>query len=532
MLERLWSRSGGNPLFGEELLASGLDGRGAAPGTLRDALMLRVERLSEHGRELLWLVSVGERLDHPLLEQTSGIEPQALRDALREAIDGHILVVGDDEAYRFRHALLREVVEHDLLPGERSELHLKLARALEQRLDESPDAQSAATVAHHFGAADDQPATLAAAVGAATAATRVHAHGEAATLLERALSLWDRVPDPEACAGVDRVTVLVRAADAASALGDPGRQFALLEAAFAGLGPAPDPWRASRILESTARAQRHLNRANDSIATLERALELVGRSGDDGDPSGRAGLLAGLARARMLVAHYGDAARVARQALEVAAAANLPLIEGYARNTLGLSLAMTGAVDEGAAELRKAIRIAREHHNLSDLGEAYLNYSDTLHKLGRSDEARAVAIEGREAVAGRRPISTLWLDMQIAEIEFDVGEWERSEASLPAPRRWTGAQSRLGIELRRAALAAARGDDAAATAKLRELEPLGADSNEPQFLAPFGALAAELRRREGDLDAGARCRRAGPRTDRAPKRRRTRSECLRCSPRA
>src|SRR4051812_49654937 len=46
LLERLFARSEGNPLFAEELLAAGMDGRGALPPTLRDALMLRIERLS------------------------------------------------------------------------------------------------------------------------------------------------------------------------------------------------------------------------------------------------------------------------------------------------------------------------------------------------------------------------------------------------------------------------------------------------------------------------------------------------------
>jgi ATP/maltotriose-dependent transcriptional regulator MalT len=500
LLERLWTRSGGNPLFGEELLAAGLDGRGATPDTLRDALMLRVERLSDAARGLLGLVAVGQRLDHQVLEDTSGLESRVVRDALREAIDGHILVVQDDGMYRFRHALLREVVEDDLLPGERAELHRALARALQERLDDGAGAQITAAIAHHFDAAGDQPEALAAAVRAATAAERAYASGEAAALLERALELWDRVPDPEARTGVDRVTLLARAADAAAAVGDPGRQLALLEAAFAGLGPEPDPRRAAPILESTARAQRHLNRAKSSIATLERGLELVERSGD-GDPAGRAALLAALARAHMLVAHFEHAVGVARQALEVAVAANFPLFEGHARNTLGFSLAMTGEVDAGVAELREAIRIAREHDNLYDLAEAHDNYASMLHRLGRSDEARAVAAEGREAVAGRRPISILWLDSKVAEIAFDVGEWELAETTLPTPQPWTGTQSRLGILLLRAALALGRGDHAAAAGLLRELEPLGADSSEPLVLGSLGVLMAELRRREGDLAA-------------------------------
>jgi DNA-binding CsgD family transcriptional regulator/tetratricopeptide (TPR) repeat protein len=499
LLERLWSRCGGNPLFGEELLAAGLDGRGAAPDTLRDALMLRVERLSEPAQDLLRLVAVGRRLDHAVLEAASALDPRELRAALREAVEGHILAVADDDAYRFRHALLREVVEDDLLPGERSELHLTLAHALEPRLEADGGAQTAAAVAHHFAAAGDEPAALAAAVRAATAAERVHAYGEAAALLERALELWPRVPDAEARAGAGRVALLARAADATGALGDPARQLALLEAAFGGLDAAAEPARAARILESTARAQRHLNRARASIATLERGLELVERG--DGDPAVLADLLAGLARARMIVAHFGDAIRVAREALEAAAAAGLPVVEGRARDTLGFALAMTGDVEAGTAELRDAIRIAREHDDRQGLGEAYNNYAEVLHTLGRSDEARAMVAEGRQAVAGRWPIAMAWLDARLAEIAFDVGEWELSEASLPDPRRWTGLQARVGIELRKAALALGRGDHAAAAARLEEVEPLAADSSEPQVLGGIGAVAAELRRREGELEA-------------------------------
>ena len=496
LLERLWERSGGNPLFGEELLAAGLDGRGAAPGTLRDALMLRVERLSPPARELLALVAVGERLDHELLAETSGLEERALRDALREAVDGNVLAVDDDGVHRFRHALLREVVEDDLLPGERAALHRALGRALERRLDAGADAQATAAVAHHLGASGDRPAALAAAVRAAGAAERAYAHAEVAALLDRAIRLWDEVPEPEALAGADRVELLTRAATAAGALGDPGRRLARLEDAFAALGPEPDPRRAAAILEPIARAQRHLNRARDGIATLERALELVEPSGD---AESRATLLAGLGRSRMLVGHYREAIRIARATLEVAAA--MPPLEGHARTTLGYSLAMTGAVDEGTAELREAIRIARAHDNLADLGEAYVNHTELLHALGRSEEARAVSAEGRDAVAVRRPVAVAWLDKRNAEIAFDTGAWEAVEPSLPAEDDRIGEQSHVGIALRRAALALGRGDHAAAGALLAELAPLAADLSEPQTIGLLGTCTAELRRRAGDLDA-------------------------------
>ena len=337
---------------------------------------------------------------------------------------------------------------------------------------------------------------------AATAAERVYAHGEARALLEHALELWDRVPDAEERAGADRISLLWRAGHAASALGHPARQLALFEAALDELDPATDPHRASKMLEGIARAQRSLNRPKSSIETLERALELVeGADGKAGEA--RARLLAGLARGRMLDGRFIDSAETARRALEATIAAGLRWAEGHARNTLGFSLAMIGEVDEGAEQLREAIRIACERDDLPDLSDAYVNYSDMLHILGRSDEARAIALEGWEVIGDRRPIAIMWLDCQLAEFAYDVGDWEESERRLPDAKRWTGVHTRVNLNLRTAHLLVGRGRHEAAHEVMTELAELAADSSEPQFVGPVATLTAELRRREGDLD-GAR----------------------------
>jgi tetratricopeptide (TPR) repeat protein len=414
-------------------------------------------------------------------------------------VAGHILAAHEDGTHRFRHALLREVVEDDLLPGERAALHLALARALEPRIDAGAGAQLTAALAHHFAAAGDQPRALAWAVRAAGTAERVHAHGEAAALLDRALELWDRVPDPEACAGTDRVTLLLRSGEAAGAVGDSARQLAVAEAALAALDLEREPARAARVLESMAKAQRALNRPRDSVATLERALTLLGA--DDPASPGRARLLAMLARARMLDGRFGDGVGVARRAIEAAAAAGMRSAEGHARNTLGCCLAMSGDVETGVAELREAVRIARACDHVSDLSEAYVNLADVLHVMGRTPEARAVAAEGREAVGGRRPHGTVWLDAQLSEMAFDAGDWAAAEAHLPAPQRWTGPHTRMNLGLRRAQLDLGRGDHAAVEANVAELTRFRADSSEPQYLAPLGVLTAELRRRQGDVEA-------------------------------
>ena len=106
-----------------------------------------------------------------------------------------MLVADDDGRLMFRHALLRETLYDDLLPGERSELHLALARRSKRRRrgEDDREVELAATIASHYAAAGDQPAALRAAVRAAQAAREVHAYGEVADLAERALELWPRV---------------------------------------------------------------------------------------------------------------------------------------------------------------------------------------------------------------------------------------------------------------------------------------------------------------------------------------------------
>jgi hypothetical protein len=104
LVERLYARSEGNPLFREVLLAAGRDGRGALPPTLRDALMLRIERLPDAAQELTRVLAVGGRLDHDLLAEAAGLDARELRESLRAAVTSHLVVVDADGNHAFRHA--------------------------------------------------------------------------------------------------------------------------------------------------------------------------------------------------------------------------------------------------------------------------------------------------------------------------------------------------------------------------------------------------------------------------------------------
>ncbi len=496
LLQRLYARSEGNPLFTEELLAVGLDGRGTLPPTLRDALMLRVERLSDSAQDVLrWLAC--QSLDDDLLAELTGLDPRELREGLREAVGSQIAVAHPDASYGFRHALLREVVYDDLLPGERSEQHGAIARALERAMEhEGERVHLTAEVAHHWLAAGDQPAALTASLRAATAAERVNAFHESLSLLERALGLWERVPEPEQATGLTRIGLLMRAANAADVTGEAARQETFLRHTLELVDPESDPSLAASVLERLSRALWSLNRQEESVDTISRALALLPEADQSHE---RAALLAALARARMLQSRYGEGIRVSRDTLEVARAIGDRDVEVRALNVLGTALGNQGHIEAGAAALREALEIAREAGLPREVTNAYINLADILHVNGRTDEALEVARVGLETGApGTRAHD--WLTLNVVEFTFYLGRWSEAHEILPPASRRRYGNQLFVWRMARAVLALGEGDLETARVELDAMDPTARESTEPQFVGAYGWMRAELERRSGNLD--------------------------------
>src|SRR6266487_1535084 len=132
-VDRILARSEGNPFFAEELLAAGATRRDVAlPEALADVLRDRIEALPDLAQQVLKVAAVaGRRVSHDLLVAAAGLPEAEVEQGLREAIAAQVLVTDPvTESYRFRHALLQEVVYSDLLPGERTRLHATYARLL------------------------------------------------------------------------------------------------------------------------------------------------------------------------------------------------------------------------------------------------------------------------------------------------------------------------------------------------------------------------------------------------------------------
>ena len=232
LIESIHARSNGNAFFAEELLvAAGDDGRTELPPTLRDVLLARIAELAEPTQEFLRLASAaGQRVDPALLADAAGLDEATLFDALRECVARQILVPIHRRASTAIPSATpcsrRPCTTTSFRANGRAGIPPSLA-TLEART--GVDAPHAAELAYHWYAAHDLPRALETSVAAGRAAEARYAFPEASVEYERAIELWDQVPDAEARAGVDRIALLASLAGVAR-FHEPARAVAQIQA--------------------------------------------------------------------------------------------------------------------------------------------------------------------------------------------------------------------------------------------------------------------------------------------------------------
>lgn len=422
-LDRMQERAEGVPFFIEEIAGCA---NGPLPDGLRDLLLARFDRLGDDAQHVVQVASGAERpLTHPLITHLVDLPEQRLDEAIREATRSGILVVVDDD-YRFRHALLREAVHDDLLPGERARLHRAYAETLEAQCADSDTGDAAALAYHWQLAQDDRKALIAAAEAMRHAKTR-YAFASAARFGELILELWPQVPDAAEAAGIDRLDLLLVLGSILRNAGDGERALAVANVALAEVDPETiDPRLHARLLRNKALYLVNLGRLG-AIPLLQQALAIAEEH--VGDEVFRAELLNRLASRRMIAGDREEAIRLADEAERAAAGAESTDQLSIAANVRGGSLAHLGHVEEGVREYARAYELATG----SDAEMRYrVNYSDLLTLLGRYREAVEVAEEGlrraRELRVERTSGSIMAQNMVVPLLE--LGEIGRVEEML------------------------------------------------------------------------------------------------------
>jgi DNA-binding CsgD family transcriptional regulator len=527
LVETVLARSGGNPFFAEELMATGEAGL-SLPRSLRDTLEGRLRSLDPSAQHVLRVASVaGVQVDHPLLASVADVAETELVEALREAVEHNLLVPtapGEAPGYAFRHALVHEVAYDGLLPSERTHLHAEYARAIEAhpevRMDEP--ARTTALLAHHWLMAHDLERALPAAIEAGRAAAAGLAFAEAGIYLERALELWPKVASDALPPGIERHTIVEEAAEAAVQSGDARRAIDLVRSVLAETDATAEPMRAGVLYHRLAWYANESGDWQGGVTALERAAELLPI---DPPSRERARVLADLAHSLMIRGRFGESMALAEAALAVSRAVHAPLAEARALNALGLDLASRSDFERALPMLREAYASALALPDPVAIFLTAVGLGWTLDETGRHAESLELALSARERVArdGADARFGGQLASKASRALYELGRWDESEALIAetmagAPTsyamRWL-ISNRLRIHLGRGDLAAARADlDTYASLGERVIGPdpdlLGARRAELAILSGDATIAREIVRAtleqfvEPELDTDAR----------------------------
>ena len=501
-LDVVMERSEGNAFLVEEMLSAVRSGdpRGIPP-SLRDVLLARVDQLGPSALQLLRLAAVaGRSVPERLLVAVAGLDDDTATEALREAVTAQLLVVDDlGHGYEFRHALARDAVYDDLLPGERVRLHAAYAEALQTDPGLLPDGSVAASLAHHAYAALDLPRSLHASIAAAQEALAALAPSEALRHYERALLIWPRVPAAALPDEHDQSDVLWRAGEAAYAAGEVDRAVALLRQSVDELPADAPAERRVRVLLSDARARRDLGRPG-VVEALQGAL---GQLPEEPSPL-RADVLAALASAALRDSRMADAETYAEQAAATAHQVGSVLAEADALITAGYARAYRGDAEGGGAALRAGLALAQHGGDAFTTLRGRVNISDLLETLGRSQEAVEAVEAGLKLARDAGLLRSLgaYLTGNLAESLLHLGDWARVRALIEdALDGQPEGVFEGSLRLVSAELALLAGDLDAGAEAIRRASVLLNDVQDGQFALPLAAAEAELQRSRGEHEA-------------------------------
>jgi class 3 adenylate cyclase/predicted ATPase len=436
--DRVAEASEGNPLFVEQMVAmASEDGSDVqAPPSIRALLAARLDRLDPTEAAVIRRAAVVGR-EFPL-QAVVGLAPTELRPSVSTTLLGLVRKefvrphAGDDDRFRFRHALIRDAAYEAMPKQLRADLHQRHAEWLEA------DAQDDALVGYHLeravilrrelGHADATSSELArrAASALGAAGREAFTRGDmpaAAALLTRATSLLPS--DDPAC--------LELALDRASALTDLGRSReadGVLEGVIAEarkLGDRRLEMRAE-VLRSTIQMRlRPGGAAADIERVAESALEVFSDAEDD---EGLAQAWSHVSRVHLMSSRWGAQTEALERALVHSRRAGNRRDEATILGQLALSL-YWGPTPVEDAIARCLEMLAETENDRVVAARVKVSIAGLEAMRGRFDDARELYWQSRETLAdlGLKP----WLaahTLALGAIELLAGTPEAAEQEL------------------------------------------------------------------------------------------------------
>jgi class 3 adenylate cyclase/tetratricopeptide (TPR) repeat protein len=431
---RILETAEGNPLFVEEFLAMlvdeghlhpDADGAWTAAASLDDVrvptsisllMAARLDSLDPGDRHVAERASVvGRVFERGAVTELS---PEAERGSLggrllsltrRQVIRPDAPGLDGDDAFRFRHVLIRDAAYEALTKAERADLHERFARWLEHVTGDRL-AEYSEIYAYHLAQAVDYlfdlgnadvtrlaGQTIDALMAAADTSERLNAYPSVVRHCRRALAIAQRARVFGLEPTIDEIDTLRRAAEAAFLGGDTDLARDLGGSALHAAEVAHDASSECLIRASLAAyswEDGDESAANQYAASAQSALT------KDVPADVQAVVLASTGRFYMLQARCADAILVCREAIAIAADdGRAGSAKASALVTLATCLDSIDEVDEAEATFAEARRQAEACHDGFNLVRYYNNYSMLLDGQGRVAEQDALTREGIAATA-------------------------------------------------------------------------------------------------------------------------------------
>lgn len=151
VLDEIVAKTDGVPLFAEELTKTVIESDALPdnaeashlntatleiPSSLHDSLMSRLDRLQSPREVAQTAACIGREFNFALLRNIVSVDDAGLRQSLRTLVAADLIFGDEQSSYSFKHALVRDTAYESLLKSKRQQIHLQIARVLQQQFTE------------------------------------------------------------------------------------------------------------------------------------------------------------------------------------------------------------------------------------------------------------------------------------------------------------------------------------------------------------------------------------------------------------
>lgn len=409
LLQFIRERSDGNPLFIEELtralverdllirdngrmqLVAGADIEW--PASIQDIVQARIDRLEQAVKETVQTAAViGREVEFRLLTRviTSSPDIATHLETLKRLEVIHESRFFPQLEYRFKHAVIQEVIYRSLLAPRRRALHGIVGRSIEELYSDQLE-ERAVVLAYHYSRSDDQDSAIKYALLAGDRATRVHANAEASTYYDQALTLARSLSaSPERQRAEIDASIKRASVSTTSEAFEEDRQN--LEQAQGLAEALADESRLAQVVYWLGRVA--YVRGAFQIATeyAERSLGIADRLGDEGLAAPPVNLMG---RSYYLMGDYARAGDLLARSVEQMLKLGNTTEEATAAGFAGVAFAAIGEFPRALAYAGRGLRLAEELKNPFVKAAAY-NYRAVAYcHQGAGEEAIADCEEAR-----------------------------------------------------------------------------------------------------------------------------------------